>query len=144
MKTCVYLDAVKRRLKIESDYALAAQLKTTRQAVSNYRAGRHCLDDLVAVRVAELLDLPPLQVLADIQCERAERAKKPAVKKLWESIAKAAAMTMVLISVGIPYFPADTTPAALKTPNLYYVKLLKWVKRCLKGCGAAPSLVYAQ
>lgn len=85
MRTTVeYLDALKRRYGIVSDYGLAKLIGCVRQSISNYRAKRSTLDPLTAARVAKLLDAPVLQVIA--HCE-AERARSPAALALWQKVA---------------------------------------------------------
>lgn len=80
MNTIELLEAVKVRRGIESDYALAKVLGITQQAVSSYRAGNSKISDDVALTVAEILQLNPLQVIA---LANAERAKTEAQKARW-------------------------------------------------------------
>jgi plasmid maintenance system antidote protein VapI len=83
MKTVDFLDAVKQRLGIQSDYALAKALKIAQPTVSGYRAGRTCVDNDVALAIAEILDLNPMVVIA---AANAERAKTPEQKARWSGI----------------------------------------------------------
>jgi len=80
MDTLEYLAACKTRLGIESDYALAKALGISQQAVSSYRAGNSKINDDVALTVAEILCINPLQVIA---AANAERAKTPEQKAKW-------------------------------------------------------------
>lgn len=84
MKTVDFLDAIKARHNLTSDYAAAAKLGVTRQMVSAYRAGKTFGDDM-ALKTAELLDMPPGYVLA---CVHAERTADAATRKVWDSIAR--------------------------------------------------------
>lgn len=79
MTTLEYLDAVKKRLGISSDYALAKRLGVTRSAVSKFQNGAVFGDD-VAVTVAEILQIHPMEV---ISAANAERAKTPEQKARW-------------------------------------------------------------
>ncbi|OJA63787.1 hypothetical protein BGV68_01840 [Burkholderia ubonensis] len=82
MKTTMqWLDAVKERLQIESDYAAAKALGVTRFSVSSWRNGRATFDDDTAFRVAEILEVNPLEVI--VSC-RAERAKNDDQRHAWE------------------------------------------------------------
>jgi plasmid maintenance system antidote protein VapI len=85
MNTLEYLDAVKRKLGIESDYALAAKLGVTRSAVSTFMRGKGVFGDDVALTVAEILQLNPLVVIA---AANAERAKTPEQKARWSDLAE--------------------------------------------------------
>ncbi|WP_229415648.1 helix-turn-helix domain-containing protein [Pseudoduganella armeniaca] len=78
MNTLEYLDAVKRRHGITSDYALAKLLKIGQPAISAYRNGRRIIDDDTALAVAVALEVNPLAVIA---AANAERAKTPRRKR---------------------------------------------------------------
>jgi len=83
MNTLEYLDAVKAKLGIESDYALAASLGVTRSAVSTFMRGKGIFGDDVALTVAEILQINPLEVIA---AANAERAKTPEQKARWTNL----------------------------------------------------------
>jgi len=80
MNTLELLEAVKERRGITSDYALAKVLGITQSAASSYRTGRSRIDDNVALTVAEILQIHPMQVIA---AANAERAKTPEQKARW-------------------------------------------------------------
>ncbi|MEK6840062.1 MAG: DUF3693 domain-containing protein [Nanoarchaeota archaeon] len=81
-----FLDAVKVKHNLPSDYALAKILGLTRQAVSKYRHGHaKAMDVATAVKVAELLEIDALLVIA--VAER-ERAHVEANRELWEKLVK--------------------------------------------------------
>ncbi|MBD1410261.1 DUF3693 domain-containing protein [Burkholderia contaminans] len=81
--TAQWLDALKERLGLPSDYAVAKALGVTRGAVSHYRTGRSAFDDVTAVRAAELLGMDPAVMLASVQYER---AKNEDVREAWASL----------------------------------------------------------
>lgn len=81
MKTTDYLDAIKNRYDLPSDYAIAKMLGIARQRMTAYRAGSESFSDSTALRVAELLDLDPLEVALSAH---AQRAKAPEERALWE------------------------------------------------------------
>lgn len=83
MNTLEYLDACKKRLGIESDYALAKALRVTQAAVSSYRTGNSKISDDVALTVADILSVHPLQVIA---AANAERAKTPEQRARWSGV----------------------------------------------------------
>lgn len=83
MTTLELLDACKARLGIESDYALAKHLRVTQQAVSSYRSSNSTINDDVCLTVAQILCLPPLEVIA---LANAERARTPEARAKWESL----------------------------------------------------------
>lgn len=84
MKTTIeFLDAVKEKFGIESDYALAKRLGFPLSTVSNYRTGRRVLDDDAALAVALALGLHPFTVIASAN---AERAKTPEQRARWSGV----------------------------------------------------------
>jgi transcriptional regulator with XRE-family HTH domain len=84
MKTTIeYLDAVKDKIGISSDYALAKKLGFSLSAVSSYRCGRRVFDDDAALTVAQFLGINPLIVIAE---SNAERAKTPEMRDRWMDV----------------------------------------------------------
>lgn len=81
MNTLEFLDAVKKRYSLPSDYALAKRLGVAPQNISSYRSGRRIIDDDMALQVALELKVNPLAVIATAN---AERAKTPEQRALWE------------------------------------------------------------
>ncbi len=99
MKTTIqYLDAVKERHSIISDYALAKVLGVRQNTISNYRTGRSGMDTTTAAKVAELLAVNALEVIAATEIERAKRED---VRKFWMRYAAA----FVLGTVGLAGSP---------------------------------------
>jgi hypothetical protein len=94
MKTVDYLDAVKRRLSLESDYALAQHLDLTRQSISNLRGGG-VMSATTAAKVAAILGLDPMRVIADAELERGSDVQ------LWRRLRDAAATVLVAIGAGL-------------------------------------------
>lgn len=109
--TCDFLNAVKARHGIESDYALAKKIGITRAAVSSYRNRKSLLDDSTALKVANLLEIDPAIVLASVH---AERAKKPEERRVWEAIIQklGGAAAIVLIGIGAISAPAPAHASA--------------------------------
>lgn len=84
MKTTIeFLDAVKEKVGITSDYALAKQLGFPLSTMSNYRTGRRIIDDDAALEVATALGVNPLQVIA---AANIERAKTPEQRARWSGV----------------------------------------------------------
>ena len=79
-----FLDLLKERAGIESDYALAKRLEVTDSAIGHYRNGRSALSRELALKVAAMLDLPAAYVLACAEIERSP----PQVRKVFERIAE--------------------------------------------------------
>ncbi|WP_081885010.1 helix-turn-helix domain-containing protein [Paraburkholderia kururiensis] len=103
-----YLDEVKARLDIESDYAAAKALGVTRAAVSKYRLGISMPDDLVCARIAEILGVEVMEVIA---ATNYQRAKSDDARHLWEGIwgkaAGAIALSLTACAVGLSVAPTS-------------------------------------
>ena len=106
MKTSEYLDQVKSRHALTSDYQLAKRLQVPTQTVSNWRSGTSNPNTFLCFRLAELLDLPAHQVVADIELERAERTGQAETAATWRtwldklSSTAAAILAAVILSAG--------------------------------------------
>lgn len=83
MNTLEYIDAVKQRRGVTSDYALAKELGVAKQTISNYRKGKTHFDDAVCRRVAEILGMHPGLVMLDMQ---RERAQTPEARTVWQEV----------------------------------------------------------
>ncbi|WP_186082820.1 DUF3693 domain-containing protein [Burkholderia gladioli] len=124
MKTTVeYLDEVKARHDLPSDYAASKALGVTPSAISKYRLGRAYFDDLTALRVAELLDINPLEVIA---AANADRARDTDTRKVWENVwgkATGAVATAVL-AAGVITAAAPSTAKASETPQAASLRVM--------------------
>jgi transcriptional regulator with XRE-family HTH domain len=86
MKTTIdYLDAVKVKLQLPSDYAAAKALGVTKASISKYRVGKTSFDAKTAVVVAQILDVDPLRIISDTNLERARDEK---TRTFWEKFSK--------------------------------------------------------
>lgn len=97
MKTTEYLDAIKKKHHLNSDYKISKLLGARPSKIANYRNGTSFSDE-TALQIAKLLEIEPVQVFADMQIER---AKDPEVKKTWTELSKklgGIAATIVLTS----------------------------------------------
>ncbi len=97
--TIEFLDALKARHSLASDYKAAKFLGVTVSGVSLWRRGKATFDDATAIKVGKLLDLDAGYVLA---CVHAERAKRTEERQARERIARifAAGITFVIIGLG--------------------------------------------
>lgn len=120
-----------------SDYRLSKILGVTPSTVYNYRSGRSCLADDIAVKIARELELPPAYVLA---CMMAERAKTPTIKRIWSDLAKdslrtAAAIVAALV-LSVLAYPSTGYAAAGHGHDIHYAQL--WISA---GFGASARLI---
>ena len=108
--TLDFLDAVKARHSLPSDYSLAPLLGITKQEVSKLRNRKAFLGDQTALRVAELLEIDPAEVLSAVHAERAKNPKeKAAWASMFERLTSAAACAVLGLALAAP---APTAQAA--------------------------------
>ena len=117
MDTNELLDAVKTRHGIPSDYALSQALGMSRQGVRALRESG--LSDARAVQIASLLELDPARVLAWVH---AERAQDPAVRKVWEKLAKSLAACVMVAALWAISAPQPAV-VAIVCQGIHYAKL---------------------
>ena len=127
MKTTIqYLDAYKAKLHLASDYAAAKALGITRAAVSKYRNGHGGFDDETAVRLAEALEINPLEVIA---AANGERARDDNSKRFWERVwgkstgaaTTASVAAVFILGLAAAPSPANSTPLELDNGALVHV-----------------------
>jgi hypothetical protein len=81
MKTTLdYLDEMKRRAGIDSDYAAAKLLRVTTSAMSRYRTLGMTFDPTTAAKVARILDVNPMEVIAASMHQRVKDCEE---KTFW-------------------------------------------------------------
>lgn len=129
MKTSEYLDLAKTKAGISSDYALAVKIGATRQAVSRWRQGGNP-DPLYAAKIAELAQVEPLLVIADIEIEKANTAHRPTVTAEWRSLLSRIGGVAVSMAVGtLISAPSPSEARAVITvasaEPVYYVNSLR-------------------
>jgi hypothetical protein len=81
-----------------SDYRLSQLLGIERQMVSKYRHGIQHLSDDVAVRLAQLLDVPEILVVAEI---RRDRTRDPKTRSFWADLAAGRRAAKVVAGVAV-------------------------------------------
>jgi transcriptional regulator with XRE-family HTH domain len=126
--TSEILDAVRAKTGAPSDYALRLYLGVTRQQISKYRNGHDVLSDDVAIRIAEILEVEPLLVLATVH---AERSRSETAKKTWTGIIDKLGGTAAAVALGImlnalpPLQPTASAAEQVQhnnAPNIHYTK----------------------
>jgi plasmid maintenance system antidote protein VapI len=95
-KSSYYLDLVREKLDIKSDYALARRWNVNRVVISNFRTGFRSLSDEIVFIVAKELEISPLEILTDL---RAEKAKSEEKVSFWKNAYKEVTGRDILLPV---------------------------------------------
>lgn len=138
------LDALRVKLRAHSDRAIARHLQVTHSAVQNWRTGRSAMSPDVAIRAAELLEVPPELLLLRryAELEKSEAARRivgriaDSLQRAARKAGKAAALAglAVAASAGIV---APTPSQAASGPGADYVYYVK------RRRGVLPQLALA-
>lgn len=104
-----WIDAVKQRHGLTSDYQLAQRWQVTRQLISAYRSGREYLSEDTAAKVAADLGIELALVLA---CVAGERARMPSARDAWRLLAERLGGTAAAVLVALLLAGLDTGDAA--------------------------------
>ena len=83
--TLDYLNEAKARLGLESDYALAKHLGLTVGTVSHYVNRRRVIDNYTAARLAEILGIDPIEIIATAEFEREKDEQR---KSFWKGFVR--------------------------------------------------------
>jgi len=124
--TNALLDALKARLNLPSDYALAKFFRCTQESIRKMR--ERGLSDERVLQIAALLEIDPGEPLAAI---RSERAKSPDVKAAWRKVAES---VRTALGVFVPGLIAAAAVAISSGPSVCI--LCKIVRRWLRRFGA--------
>ncbi len=115
MKTTLdFLDSIKKKHGLTSDYQLAKLMDCQPSALSNYRNGRSRLDDNAALKVADLLEIDPVFVFACIHAERAKEAKEKAVWTRMATMASGAGVGLFVL-LAVPFVTLPPLDASIVT-----------------------------
>ena len=102
MKTTIqYLELVKAKLALPSDYALAKVLGVSHTSIIQYRNGRSALGIETSMKVGQILGIDSHAVYADGQVERAKSEDQTA---FWTGISEKFSVSFLnLLSVRSPH-----------------------------------------
>lgn len=103
------------KAKSGSDYATAKQIDVTRQAISIARS-RGQITNETARKLAEYLEVNPLEIIASIEAER-----HPESARAWQKWVAAAAIMAAILIGGFSY-NSDTYAQLLENNNMHYAQ----------------------
>ena len=103
------LDQIKEQQGIETDYALAKLFGLRQARIGEYYKGIAKPDDYLITRVALMLHMEPVHLLAEIRAEDEKNATK---KEFWRNFLRHAAVVTGFLVVQALGFPSTSEAAA--------------------------------
>jgi hypothetical protein len=85
MNATEWLDKAKEKLKVDSDYKLAQIIGIKPNSITTIRTRNAGIDNFIAVRLADILELREMTVIIDLEIQKAKTKEK---KEFWEKKAK--------------------------------------------------------
>lgn len=123
--TIDYLELLAKTMEISSDAELGRTINRDRFRIRDYRRKKCYLDNDDATRIAELLNINPLIVIADAEIERAKdeahKARWTELRKKWSTIAAS------LLLISGDFTGTSSTIGNVQQANeqfIHYAKLL--------------------
>lgn len=102
MKIAMYLDKCKEKLNISSTYALAKAMNVDERKLHEHYKGKGS-SEFVYFKIAQILELDPAFVIADIKAETEKDEVRKEFFKSFAGTAKATVLSVLLvISLSIP------------------------------------------
>lgn len=125
MNTVDYLEEVKKKHNIQSDYKLAEHLNITRSAISRYRNYDAHMDNFTCYKIAESLEINPHKVLIDIAMGKEKKEDK---KEYWKKKLKQLSILPSIFFITIVL--TNNSAIDNKEPLLQQVKISHNVELC--------------
>lgn len=94
-----YIDLIQKKENLKNDNQVRVALNWSMSKVNNYRHNRQAMDNETARQTAEILEMPVIKVIADMETFRAKRIDDKKALKAWDKLSKQAglASTSLLI-----------------------------------------------
>jgi hypothetical protein len=127
MKTTIsYLDDAKEKLGIKSDYGMAKWMSLSRNALSQYRLGKSIIDDYAAAKIASVLEIDPMVLIAAANAEREkDKERQEFWQNFYERLGGVAASIIFCINFIVTPTPSEATPMLKAQKNNMYIMLNK-------------------
>ena len=141
-----YLLALRRRTATGTVYAVAKLLDLPHLHVRAWYKGKSRPDAYSCVKIAEVLDVEPMRVIADVE---AEREKDEVKKRRWRDLARkygTSALVVLCTAIGAIGDSATAEQRSSSTPRgsgpfcIMSTALRRLLQRfCQRGCGRFPA-----
>jgi hypothetical protein len=116
MNSAEYLDTTIKQFELRNDNQLAVKLGWSRQKISNYRNLKQAMDNDEARVIAEILEVPTICVIADMEIQRARKGKNLNAWKTLAKMSKQSGKATANLLIQLPFI------SFLVANIIYYVK----------------------
>lgn len=141
MKTTAdYLDEIKEKCGLPSDYAVAIKLGLTRFAISHHRHCKNAFDNHTCLIVANTLEIPLQDVIKDMEIQREKDEKKKADWLSFESRLKGAAATIAAacsVTFGVTTLPQNAHASSTYERNILHATNYAHYRRQFRTAAAS-------
>jgi hypothetical protein len=130
--TAQYLDEIKEKCGLQSDYAVAVKIGTTRNSVSHYRHCKNAFDNHTCLVVSQLLEIPLEQVIKDMEIQREKDQRKKADWLSFERRLRGAAASIVaasIVTLIVAPSPASASNQGLTTPAFDTLQIMRSTRK---------------
>ena len=133
-KSIYYFDEAKKKLAFESDNAMAVWLGVSRATVSLWRNDVGSMDDYAAAKIAGVLGINPMEVIATANAEREKTEER---KEFWQDFYKrlggiAASIIFVVTFIMTPT-PSQAAPVLnAEVPHCILCKIAMHINKAIK------------
>jgi len=107
-----YIEEAKRRLEV-TDYRLAKILGVSQGAMSHYATGRRIMDDTTAAKLAGILEIEPIQIIAAANAEREKGEKKEFWENFYKRLGGIAASIFFAVNLIMTPTPSQAAPVLI-------------------------------
>jgi transcriptional regulator with XRE-family HTH domain len=104
-----YLKEAKSKLNA-TDYRMAKLLGITQSATSNYALGKRVMDDTTAAKLAGLLGIEAMEIIAAANAEREKGEKKEFWENFYKRLGGIAAGIFVAVTLIVSPTPSQAAP----------------------------------
>ena len=117
MQQSDYLDLVKKKFDIEQDLDLEKHLKVRASTICRYRSGKAQFGPATAMKIAEILKIPPENIAADMMAARSTNKK---LMKKW--MERGALVSLMFSAVVLSPITTNGAQAMESFDNLYIMR----------------------
>lgn len=102
MQVIDLIEKVKTKAELKSDYALAKTLNLTTARVSEWRTGKRTPDNYSLTRMALILGIEPIEIIAEIEAETEKNEQK---RTFWRNFrSRSGKATVIVLALSFTAF----------------------------------------